>query len=223
MPITFGPEQSPAPAADPGAGFPSLRDTESYQPAGSPFRTTTQEALMKVRSLLPALAVMVMVAPAAAQEMQHEHGDMAVAAVRPLYEQIRGWVIRSAEMMPEANYSFKPTPEVRSWGQLVGHVANASYMFCSGATGEASPNSTDAETLTSKADLVKAIQAAFAFCDSAYAMNDDKAMEQVEFFGQNGTRLWVLSFNVAHDFEHYGNMVTYLRLKGLTPPSTAGM
>lgn len=175
---------------------------------------------MKSRWLIPVVAL-VFAAPAAAQEMQH--GSMAVASVKPLYEQVKGWIVRSAELMPEENYSFKPTAEVRSWGELVGHVANASYMFCAGASGTPSPSSADAEKLTSKADLVKAVRDAFAFCDSAYSVNDMKAMEEVEFFGQKGTRLWVLAFNVTHDFEHYGNMVTYLRLKGLTPPSSAGM
>lgn len=170
---------------------------------------------MQIRRLIPILALSAVATPAAAQ-------NQAVNSVKPLYDQVKGWIIASAEKVPEADYSFKPTPEVRSFGQLVGHVANASYMFCSGALGSQSPSQQDLEELTSKAELVEAVKAAFAYCDEAYAMTDAKALESVDFFNQTNNRLWVLNFNVAHDFEHYGNMVTYMRLKGMVPPSSGG-
>src|ERR1700748_2768235 len=75
-----------------------------------------------------------------------------------LYSFLSGAVVRAAQKMPEENYSFKPTPEVRSFGQLVGHVADANYMFCSQATGETNPSKDIEKTKTSKADLVAAIQ-----------------------------------------------------------------
>ncbi len=144
----------------------------------------------------------------------------SMAAVKPLYEMSKNWIVKSAEQMPEANYSFKPTPEVRSFGQLIGHVANAQYEFCVPAKGEASPNKTDWEKTTAKADLVKGLKDAFAYCDALYDMPDAKAMEQVDFFGRKGSRLYVLMFNVSHNSEHYGNIITYLRLKGMVPPSS---
>src|SRR5258708_18950684 len=130
-------------------------------------------------------------------------------------------IIRAAEKMPEENYSFKPTPDVRSFGQLIGHVANAQYLFCSAVKGE-KPNAPDAEkSLTSKADLVAALKAAFGYCDAAYeGLTDAKAMENVKLFGRDRSRLSVLNFNTAHNNEHYGNIVTYMRLKGLIPPSS---
>ncbi len=175
---------------------------------------------------IPVLALMA-AAPAAGQQMQHtEHmdhdGNQAVAGIQKLQQQVAGWLIRSAEEMPEANYSFKPTPEVRSFGELIGHVANSQYGFCSAASGTASPNKTDFEKVTAKADLVQGIKDAMAFCDQAYQMDNAKAMESVNFFGQDGTRLWVLEFNTTHNNEHYGNVVTYLRMKGLVPPSSQG-
>jgi uncharacterized damage-inducible protein DinB len=170
---------------------------------------------MQIRRLITALALLAVATPAAAQ-------NQSVNSVKPLYDTVKGWIIASAEMVPEADYSFQPTPEVRNFGQLVGHVANASYMFCSGALGSQSPSQQNAEELTSKAQLVEAVKAAFAYCDEAYAMTDSKAMESVDFFNQTNTRLWVLNFNVAHDFEHYVNIVTYMRMKGLVPPSTGG-
>jgi len=137
-----------------------------------------------------------------------------------LYTAIKTNLIKAAQKMPEENYSFKPTPDVRSFGQIVGHVADAQYLFCSAVKGD--KQSPDIEkTKTSKADLVAALQQAFAYCDAVYnAMTDAKAADKLKFFGQDATQLGVLSFNVAHDNEHYGNIVTYMRLKGLVPPSS---
>ncbi|HEV8355990.1 MAG TPA: DinB family protein [Gemmatimonadales bacterium] len=146
----------------------------------------------------------------------------AVASVQPLYEMSRNWLIKSAEQIPEADYAFKPTPEVRSFGQLIGHLANANYMFCSAALGEKSPAMQDFEKTTEKAALVKAIKDAFAYCDGAYRMTDEKAAGPAELPMENmkGSKLWVLAFNVSHNNEHYGNLVTYFRLKKMVPPSS---
>jgi len=146
----------------------------------------------------------------------------AVAAMNPLFQNIKGNVIKSAEQMPEEHYSFKPVPTVRSFGQLVGHIANASYMFCSVGKGEKSPATQDFEKTTDKAGLVKAVKEAFAYCDAVYQMPDASFTAMHEMFGMNMTRLGWLMLNVAHDNEHYGNMVTYLRIKGLVPPSSQG-
>ena len=159
-----------------------------------------------------------------AQEMSMMRGHSGgVASVRPLYDMAKGWLIRSAEQMPEANYPFQPTPEVRTFGQLIGHVANANYLFCSAVKGEKNPSTGDFEKTTAKAALVQAIKDAFAYCDAAYQIADMKAMEEVTLFeGMKGSRLWALMFNVAHNTEHYGNVVTYFRLKGMVPPSSQG-
>jgi len=145
-----------------------------------------------------------------------------VASIRPLYEQFRGWLIASAEQMPEAKYSYQPTDEVRTFGQILGHVADAAYMFCSAALGEENPSSTKYEDVTAKADMVKGVKDAFAYCDRAYQMDDATAAQEVTFFGQKGSRLWVLNFHAMHDAEHYGNLITYLRLNGMVPPSSQG-
>jgi uncharacterized damage-inducible protein DinB len=138
-----------------------------------------------------------------------------------LYSFISDTVIRAAEKMPEENYSFKPTPEVRSFGQLVGHVADANYMFCSQASGEANPMKGIEKTKTSKADLVSALKDAVAYCNKTFdGMTDAKGSQMVKFFNFNLAKLTLLSLNTAHTDEHYGNMVTYLRLKGIVPPSS---
>jgi len=123
--------------------------------------------------------------------------------------------------MPEENYSFKPTPDVRSFGQLVGHVADASYMFCSQAAGEANPMKDIEKTKTSKADLVAAVKDAVAYCNKALdGMTDAKGSQMVKLFNFEIAKLTLFSLNTAHTDEHYGNMVTYLRLKGIVPPTS---
>lgn len=173
--------------------------------------------------MVMALAPGALLAQQSTMQMQHGHGG-PVASVRPLYEMVKGYVTQSAELMPEANYSFKPTPDVRSFGELVGHVANASYLFCSIVKGEKSPATTDFEKAATKAAVVQGLKDAFAYCDGAYQISDMQAMEEVAlpFGNMKGSKLWALAFNQSHDWEHYGNMVTYFRLKGLVPPSSRG-
>jgi uncharacterized damage-inducible protein DinB len=164
-----------------------------------------------------AFLALLLAGPAAAQPE-----NPAVAGQRALYDQVKNWLLLSAQQMPEADFAFRPTPEVRTFGQLIGHVANAQYMFCSVALGEQSPSSANAEQLTSKAELIRALQASHAYCDRAFQITDATALQAASVFGQQQTRLFALSFNVAHDMEHYGNIVTYMRMKGMVPPSSAG-
>ncbi len=143
------------------------------------------------------------------------------ASEKGLYSFVSGAVIGAAQKMPEENYSFKPTPEVRSFGQLVGHVADASYMFCSQTLGEANPNKGIEKTKTSKADLVAALKDAVAYCNKAFdSMTDAKGSQMVKLFNFDMAKLTVFSLNTAHTDEHYGNMVTYLRMKGVVPPTS---
>jgi uncharacterized damage-inducible protein DinB len=140
---------------------------------------------------------------------------------RGLYSFISHAVVSAAEKMPEENYSFKPTPEVRSFGQLVGHVADANYMFCAQASGETNPMKNIEKTKTTKADLVAAMKEAVAYCNTAFdGMTDAKGSQMVKFFSFNLAKLTLLSLNTAHTDEHYGNMVTYLRMKGIVPPTS---
>jgi len=137
------------------------------------------------------------------------------------YGQLKSWVLRSAEKMPEEQYSFKPTDSVRSFGQMVGHVADAQYLFCSIALGEKNPSPGVEHGKTSKADLIAALKDAFAYCDKAYeGMTDASAAQKVKLFGNDTPKPVVLTVNDMHMSEHYGNLITYLRLKNLVPPSS---
>ncbi len=143
------------------------------------------------------------------------------ADVRRDYETVRDYFIRAAEKMPDAEYAFKPTPEVRSFGQQVAHVADDQYNLCAPAKGETRKAAyTEIEsTLSRKTDLVAALKEAFAYCDGAYAaLTDASAAEPSARSGK--TRFEMLNWNLWHTWEHYGNVVVYLRLKGLVPPSS---
>jgi len=141
------------------------------------------------------------------------------------YDIVKGYITRAAEKMPEEHYAFKPTKDVRSFGQLVGHIADASYGFCSAVAGEKPPmggfDGSIEKSTTTKSALQKALTAAFAYCDKVYASTtDNNATAMVKGFWGEMPKLSVLDFNTAHDFEHYGNIVTYMRLKDIVPPSS---
>ena len=138
------------------------------------------------------------------------------------YAMLSSVLIAAAEKMPEESYSFKPTPEVRTFGQLVGHLADSQYYFCSTAAGESKPPESDAEkSKTKKADLVAALRDAVAYCNKTYAgMTDAKGSQMIKMMNYDFARLMVLAANFAHDYEHYGNMATYMRIRGIVPPTS---
>lgn len=141
-------------------------------------------------------------------------------ALGGLYGFAKGNLVRAAEKMPEESYSFRPTPEVRTFGQIVGHVIDAQYMICGTALGETPAGVNAEKTKTSKADLVAALKASCEYCDKAFKQSDASAAAAVQLFGMDMNRFGALGLNVAHGFEHYGNMVTYMRIKGIVPPSS---
>ncbi len=137
------------------------------------------------------------------------------------YARVSQILMASAEKMPEANYSFKPADTVRSYGQIVGHLADAQYLFCSIALGEKGPDLKVEKSKTSKADLISALKDAFAYCDKAYAgMTDAAGAQMVKLFGNDTPKLDVLTVNNMHNMEHYGNLVTYMRMKDIVPPTS---
>lgn len=142
-------------------------------------------------------------------------------AVKAQLAQIKAPIIRTAEKVGEDLYAFKPTPEVRSLGQLIGHIADGNYGICGLASGMKPTTSGIEKSTTSKAALQKALADSFVFCEQAIAsMDEKKATETIKAFGSVQPRLMVLAFNNSHLNEHYGNLVTYMRLKGIVPPSS---
>ena len=151
------------------------------------------------------------------------------SSAKAMYSTIRRDLAEAAEVMPAEDFAFKPSPEIRSYAQLVGHVVNANFFFCSQAKGEPMPATTNFERVAEKAALIKGLTDALAYCDGVYDSTNDANFSQPAtlngFPGMNPrtatTRGAVLIFNTTHLNEHYGNMVIYLRLKGKVPPSTA--
>jgi len=141
-----------------------------------------------------------------------------------VYDMVKGYITKASEQLPDNLYSFKATPEVRSFGQLFAHVADSNYMICGAAAAEKAPGGDVEKTKTTKADLRAALAASFAYCDKVWAATTDaSAAVTVKMpFGPDMPRLTVLSFNTMHDFEHYGNIVTYMRLNKMVPPSSQG-
>jgi uncharacterized damage-inducible protein DinB len=172
-----------------------------------------------MRQTIVTVAVIALCACAVGAQMPAGQNPIS-AGQKMLFSMVKTNIIRSAEKMPEENYAFKPTPDVRSFGQLIGHVADSQYAFCSPVLGKPNPGLGIEKSKTTKADLVQAVKDAFAFCDPAYdGLTDAQAGAMVKFMGDQA-KATVLAFNTAHDNEHYGNIVTYLRMKGIVPPSS---
>lgn len=149
-------------------------------------------------------------------------GQSVSESLTGLFNVTKTNVMASAEMLDEELYSFRPTDEVRSMGELFAHIANAQYSFCSTAAGEQSPATENfEESRTTKAQILEALEMGFGYCDEVYAnMTDADGARTLSFFTGPNTAHGVLAFNAAHNYEHYGNLVTYMRLNGITPPSS---
>jgi uncharacterized damage-inducible protein DinB len=159
--------------------------------------------------------------PASALAQIGSQDNPISAYQKEMYTYIKGILLNSAEKMPDENYAFRPTDSVRSYGQLVGHVADAQYSFCSIALGKDNPRPDIEKTKTTKPELIAALKQSFAYCDEAYdALTDATAAQPVKLLGKDAPRLGALEVNLMHDFDHYGNLATYLRLKGIVPPTS---
>ena len=138
------------------------------------------------------------------------------------YDASKDQITKSAERMPESNYSFKPAEgNTRTFGQIIGHIADVQLAICGAAKGEQKHG--DAESAkTSKADLTAALKESFDYCDGAVnGLTDATAAQMVKVFGRDMSKLGTLYFNVIHNNEMYGQIVTYYRAKNMVPPSTS--
>ncbi len=180
--------------------------------------TTTQLLAQATSAPLPAQAATTALP---AQTAVKDPNPM-VESTRTEWQTIIGYITKSAEQMSEANYPFKPTPAVRSFGELIGHLADGQTIICSAALGLASTAAEgDIEKkVTAKAALITALRTSTDLCTRAYAQSDAATTAMTKLFGEDRTRFAALLRNTVHDGEHYGNIVTYLRIKGMVPPSS---
>jgi uncharacterized damage-inducible protein DinB len=138
-----------------------------------------------------------------------------------LWEDVANYLVQSAMDMPADKYSFKPTPAVRSFGEIIGHVAGSQNMFCAMVLGEKPPAEDAVEkAATSKDALVAALKASNDYCHKAYTQPAGSLTGMLDVFGQQRSKMFTLLMNATHDNEHYGNIVTYMRMNGMVPPSS---
>lgn len=173
--------------------------------------------MKKLAFLFLALVVSV---PVLAQKTMPTVGPGAVATLKANFNYVSNFNVQAAEEVPESEYAFRPTPVVRSFGQIIGHVADANYLICSTVLGKKNPSPGVEKNKKTKADLIAALEASYKYCDAAFSLPDKESGVEVELFGQKQTRLSALLANVTHNWEHYGNIVTYMRMKGHVPPSS---
>ncbi len=159
-------------------------------------------------------------APAPAPPAAAAPSDPAMSGLRLVWRSVKDIVVRAAEKMPEENYSFRPAPEVRTFGQLAAHVADTHFLIGGILLGETPPAAEVEKTKTTKAGIVAALKDSVAYVDRGFAMGDVEAAKMVKLFGRDASRFSVFALAIGHGFEHYGNMVTYLRMKGLVPPTS---
>jgi uncharacterized damage-inducible protein DinB len=171
---------------------------------------------MSIRYFVLAVAVVALPSAAIAQT-----ANPLTANAKIQFGALSGFVVRSAEKVPEDLYSFRATPEVRSMAELYGHVADAMFAMCATAAGTKPPRTGIEKAVTGKAALVAALKEGVSYCNSVYdGMTDQKGLETVPFYFGPTPRVSVLYFVVTHTYEHYGNLVTYMRLKNIVPPSS---
>jgi len=119
-------------------------------------------------------------------------------------KQVTGWIERAAEKMPQEEYAFKPDPAVRSFGQILGHIADADYLFCSAVSGRNQPLVGDREDQDNESGTNVPLHDAFAYCNLAYdTLTDLDANATVKAFGGERNKLGVIWSNALHNMEHY--------------------
>jgi uncharacterized damage-inducible protein DinB len=174
---------------------------------------TERTSIMKVLT-----AVVLFAAVASAQGTP---ANPLVTVSQAMYAHTKGYILASVDKIPEDLWSFRPTKDIRTVGELFAHIADGQYEFCGVVAEGKSVRKGIEETRKTKAEIVAGLKDGFAYCEAAYAkMTDANAAEMVSFFGMKITKLGAMDFNIAHTMEHYGNLVTYMRLKGIVPPSS---
>jgi uncharacterized damage-inducible protein DinB len=185
---------------------------------------------MRPASLIAALTLGLLSATPSVAQTASE--NVYAQAARTQFGYIQDLLAKAAEKAGEDVYSFKPTPEVRSFAGVLGHAADGNVLLCKVASGQTDiasvlkdlPSFQTREKKTAKADVIAALKESRAVCESVFAQLDDVSGKQkVAWFGDTQMpKLLVLMQATSHSWEHYGNLVTYMRLKGIVPPSSEG-
>jgi uncharacterized damage-inducible protein DinB len=182
------------------------------------------------RIIAPSLCLMLIASSASAQTAapaQPRPAQTFAVFLQAQYASLKRYLVASSDKMPAEHFGFKPAPEVMTYAGLLGHIIDVQYGFCNAVKGGPNPAAGKAlDKMTDKAALVPAVKEAFAYCDDAFAgLTDDNAL-QLLTVGSGANQRQVARANqltmvIAHGNEHYGNLVTYMRIHGIVPPSSA--
>lgn len=175
---------------------------------------------MNCTTAVTACLVLAVAGSAQAQEKASSE-NAATKGMTQLYTVVKGNLLKTAEQVPEEQYGYQATKEVRTTGQLLGHIADAQNYFCSLIAGNPSEYAGAAEKLEGKTALSAALKQSFDGCDAALAtITDADLTKTVKIFGNDAPLSQAITFLTAHNWEHYGNLVTYMRANGMVPPSS---
>jgi uncharacterized damage-inducible protein DinB len=177
--------------------------------------------LLKCASLLRVTALIVAASSPLGAQAHVDGPDLLIRSFHAGAAHVEQVFRTSAERMPAADYAFRPTPAVRSFAELVGHVAESNYVFCAIMKGETAPEKSIEWARLTKAEMQEALAESFTYCkDAIAAMDGPQAQVLVRFQGREWPAAAVMNFRNYHALLHYGNVITYLRLRGVVPPST---
>ena len=179
---------------------------------------------MKLTLTLTAMFAAIAVVHAAAQSPSPTGQKLTLSGQTiSAYNGIQRDLLETAELMPEADYLFKPTPDTRPFGQLISHVALTQFRTCSLLQGGPSPKAAEKEeTPRSKAVLIALLKESATFCNPLVtAMTDESMVQLIKAGPVEAARGLMLIGLSVHGNEVYGTIAVYLRLKGIVPPTTA--
>lgn len=161
---------------------------------------------MKLRILLVLCCLLLPAASSFGQTAPEKTPDVATE-LRNGFNEVNGWVMQAAEMVPADKYNYRPVDTVRTYGQLIAHIADSYNYFCAHAVGNKVEWATPIEKgSTDKDAVLPKLKEAVGKCNAAY--------------GSGNGQLRPLFTNVGHTSLHYGNIITYMRMMGLKPPSS---
>jgi uncharacterized damage-inducible protein DinB len=208
----------------PGNRFPRIGNstrTPGRNLSSAPSRTSIPASIF--RSVAPAMiAAAFLLAPLAQAQVSPDTPNPS-SAPNPMTKTIsifrlnmQDKIMKSADKMPESRYTYRPTRDVRSFAEILTHVADISYILCSSVKGEASPSTAAAKS--SKAEIIAYLKGSFDYCDGVFSgFTDAHLNDPADFWGVKTNKMFVLTQVANHDALHYGNLVTYLRLNDLEP------
>ena len=176
--------------------------------------------MSKIR-LIPALLLVLAALGAPVHAADAQAADPSIAALRSNWQSVIGHITAAASELTEAEYAYRPIATVRTFGEQIGHIAGTQNLICAAVLGDPQPAEDAVErTAMTKVALVAALKTSTEYCARAYAISAAAGATTAQLFGESSTRVGALALNAVHNGEHYGNIITYMRMMGKVPPSS---